>query len=306
MSWDRDPLWAKARLFFEQAFNESRDTSIFGLYCSFGLELLARSALAAISPTLLAEPNKEHKHLLYALNRGSSKVQRKSISATKVFYLCRILYLDFTDDDHKSALALINQRNEELHTGSAAFSTYKPNQWLAGFYHACQSLSSSMGESLESLFGKEEAKAASETIIENRNVVKQKIENLIESHRKVFESKSKPDRKKASEEAEKLGEKLSLLRHHRVKCPACNSVATIKGKIFGKEHVSHENDVIIERQAVAPTSFECTACGLKLEGYAQLDVAGLGGHYQRRTIYTPEEYYGLINPDNISMTILQK
>lgn len=299
MSWERDPLWAKAKLFFERAFDESRDEPIFGLYCSFGLELLARSALAAISPTLLAEPDKEHRHLLHALDRGSARVQKKSIPATQVFDLCRKLYAEFTDDDYKASLALINRRNEELHTGGAAFDEYRPNQWLAGFYHACHSLSSSIDESLESLFGEEEAKVASDTIIENRNDVKQKVESSIASHRRVFENGSEPDRTKATEEAERLGEELSGQRHHRVDCPACQCVATVQGRAFGKEHVSHEDDFIIERQAVIPTSFECSACGLKLEGYAQLDVAGLGGRYQRRTTWTPDDYYGLIDPDNI-------
>src|ERR1700733_8056848 len=39
MSWERDPLWAKARLYFEHAFREPRDDPRFGLWCSLGLEL---------------------------------------------------------------------------------------------------------------------------------------------------------------------------------------------------------------------------------------------------------------------------
>ena len=50
MSWERDPLWAKARLFFQHAFNTQRDDPTFGLWCSLGLELLARAALAVREP----------------------------------------------------------------------------------------------------------------------------------------------------------------------------------------------------------------------------------------------------------------
>ena len=39
MSWEREPLLTKAKLFFERAFNESRDEPLFGLWCSLGLEL---------------------------------------------------------------------------------------------------------------------------------------------------------------------------------------------------------------------------------------------------------------------------
>src|SRR5580692_11097907 len=81
VSWERDPLWAKSRLYFERAFAESREDPRFGLWCSLGLELLARAALASISPTLLAESDREHKFQLHALNRGSETVPRRSIGS---------------------------------------------------------------------------------------------------------------------------------------------------------------------------------------------------------------------------------
>jgi hypothetical protein len=71
MSWDRDPIWAKARLFFARAFDTQRENPAFGLWCSLGLELLARTALASISPTLLAEPHPEHKNLLHVIHKES-------------------------------------------------------------------------------------------------------------------------------------------------------------------------------------------------------------------------------------------
>ncbi|MEO9870942.1 hypothetical protein [Ekhidna sp.] len=43
---------------------------------ALGLELLARSAVAKVSPTLLAEPDKEHQNLLHALNLGSARLRR--------------------------------------------------------------------------------------------------------------------------------------------------------------------------------------------------------------------------------------
>src|SRR5713226_5553634 len=92
MSWERDPLWAKARLYFERAFEVPRDDPRFGLWCSLALELLARAALASVSPTLLAEPDREHKFLLHALNRGSQKTPRRSIGTAQVFDLCKTLF----------------------------------------------------------------------------------------------------------------------------------------------------------------------------------------------------------------------
>lgn len=300
MSWERDPLWAKARLFFEHAFDEPRDAPTFGLWCSLGLEMLARSALASISPTLLAEPDRDHKHLLHALNRGSERGSPKSITAAQVFGLCQTLFPDFTKHDFTAAMALVNRRNEELHSGGAAFDEYTPSQWLAGFYRVCSSLSAAMGESLTSLFGKDEASFAEKILIENRDNVKHEVLSAIAAHKKVFDAKQPDEQATARTEAEKLGLDLSTQGHHRVTCPACGCIATVQGRLFGKERVTHEEDGdIVVRQAVSPTDFSCSACELKLATYAELETAGLGEHHTHRTTYSPEDYYGLIDPDEI-------
>jgi hypothetical protein len=297
MSWERDPLWAKARLYFERAFQESREDPRFGLWCSLGLELLARAALASISPTLLAEPDKDHKFLLHALNRGSEKVPKRSIGTAQVFNLCRTLFVKFTEQEYIAALALVNRRNDELHTGASAFEEYPSRFWIVGFYRVCSALTEAIGESLESLFGEAEAKVALEVLTGTQAGVSHQVKSTIAAHHKVFDAKSETDKKALAESAEKEGQELAHKRHHRVKCPSCGCVATIQGEPFGQEHVTHKDDCIELRQAVLPRSFACSACGLKLQGYAELEAAELGGQYTRTTSFSPEDYYGLIDAE---------
>ena len=306
MSWERDPLWAKARLFFERAFSEERDGPIFGLWCSFGLELLARAALSSVSPTLLAEPDAEHKFLLIALNRGAERTPRKSIGIAQVLNLCRQLFREFTDEDLKVALAIVNRRNEELHSGAAAFEEYAARQWLASFYHACQSLCTVLGEPLTALFGEEEAKAASLMVLQNQNDVKQRVMSSISAYRKVFEGKPEEERLRVKALAEERGNKLATQKHHRVTCPACQCTATVQGTSFGKETVFNRDGEITVRQPVSPTDFACPACELGLHGYAELDVAGLGGQYTRTTTYSPEEYYGLVREEDLEAYVEER
>ena len=78
MSWERETLWIKSKLFFEKGFDEEKEGPYFGLWCSMGLELLARAAIANFSPTLLAEPDREQQNILHALGLGSSKSNKKS------------------------------------------------------------------------------------------------------------------------------------------------------------------------------------------------------------------------------------
>jgi hypothetical protein len=300
MSWERDPLWAKARLFFQHALNTQRDDATFGLWCSIGLEMLARATLASVSPTLLAQPDNEQKNLLHVVHKESELLFPKSIAATQVFELCRRMFPVFSEEDRKVAFALLNQRNAELHSGAAAFEEYRSSQWLAGFYHACRSLTTVLEESLEDLFGAQEAKFAEEMLAENRDNVKKEVLSAIAAHKRVFEAKQPDEQEAAKLEAEELGQKLSTQRHHRVTCPACGCTATVQGRPFGKEHVTHEESgEIVVRQAVSPTEFSCHTCGLTLATYAQLETAGLGDHYTRMTTYSAEEYYGLINPDDL-------
>ncbi len=292
--------------FFQYAFNTPRDDATFGLWCSLGLELLARATLASVSPTLLAQPDKEQKNLLHVVHKESELQLPKSIATTLVFDLCKRMFPVFSEEDRKVALALLNRRNAELHSGAAAFEEYRSSQWLTGFYHACRSLTTVLEESLKDLFGEQEAKFAEEMLAENRENVKKEVLSAIATHKKVFEAKQPDEQKAAKLEAEKLGQELSTKRHHRVTCPACGCTATIQGRPFGKEHVTHdESGEIVVRQAVSPTEFSCPACGLKLTTYAQLETAGLGDHYTRKTTYSAVEYYGLIDPDDLDSYIYE-
>ncbi|MFI5073233.1 MAG: hypothetical protein ACHP8A_20380 [Terriglobales bacterium] len=296
MSWDRDPLWAKARLFFERA--SGRDDAEFGLWCSMGLELLARAAVASISPTLLADPDKDQKYLLYALKRGSEKNPR-SIAMTQVLNLCGKLFPEFSPEIHTNVSALISRRNDELHSGNGAFQEYATRYWLTPFYRACDVLARAMGESLDTLFLPEEAAEAKRVLAESTQEVKTKVDREIGMHKGEFGKKTEEERTAATEKSKQEGEKLSHEKFHRVTCPSCGSVALVQGDLFGKETVTDIDGEIQVRQSVSPRILACSACGLKLSGYAELDAAGFGGSYSRTTTFSPEDYYGLVDPRDI-------
>ena len=296
MSWKRDDLWSKAVLFMSKAAEEDRERESFGLWAALGLELLARAAVSSVSPLLLADPERDQKNMLHALGFGSGSP--KSLATAQVLLLCRTLIPEFTDEELKSASTLISRRNNELHTGEAAFASFPTQIWLPGFYRCCKILAEFQGERLDALFGAEEAAAANETLKRTEESTVGKVRSLIAAHAKVFEVKEKEDQDRLAAEAEKQGQSLSRHGHHRVKCPACKSVSTVHGDTFGGERVEHGDGLIVIRQSVMPTRFACAACELKLSGYAELSAAAIADHYTRRTEYTPEEYYELIDPND--------
>jgi len=261
-----------------------------------GLELLARSTIAHFSPTLLAEPDRDHKNLLHALDLGSAKIQKKTITTNQVLTLCKILIPEFTDELLTVASAITARRNEEVHSGTAAFSEYPAQKWLGGFYKCCKILCEQQKETLDTLFGKEESDAANKILgeIEEKDLASTKA--LISAHKKVFESNEKDEKLRLISEAEKQGELLSHQRHHRIACPACGCAATVKGDLYGRVQIEHVDNEIITRQSVIPTEFNCKACGLKLSGYGKLKAGDVAEHFTHRVHYTPEEYYDLIDP----------
>lgn len=298
MSWEKEPLWTKAKLYFERGFTFPREDPRFGLWCALGLELLARAALASVSPTLLAASHSDHKHLLHALGRGSRGASGRSIPAVKVFELCEKLFQKFSQENVNAAMALVNRRNEELHSGAAAFEEYPCKFWLAGFYACCDVLTEELGETLELLFGTAEAQIAREALEKLEDETINKVTNLLATHKTSFLALSSSERKVATTKAKKLGRELSHQKHHRVSCPACGCVATVQGDRYGSENISYEDDTIIVRQPVSPRIFSCPACSLRLSGHDELRAASLATPYTRTSRYSPEEFYGLIHPDD--------
>lgn len=263
-----------------------------------GLELLIRSAIASVSPTLLADPDPSHQNLLHALNLGSVKSKRKSLITMQVLSLCQTLIPEFNESHFKVASAIINQRNEELHSGAAAFEEYPTQQWIAGFYKCCKILSEFQGESLRTLFNEDIDSEATVIFAEVEEEVIGKTKALIAAHKKVFEGKPEDKRTELKEEAQKNSDRLAFRGHHRVDCPACGCTATVFGEPTGKEHIENHDDCIIVKQSILPTKFSCNACELKLNGYSSLKANDIANHYTRKTTYSPEEYYDMINPDD--------
>src|SRR5262245_61154588 len=115
MTWDSDSLYSKAALYFERVQDEDRHSPAFAFWCALSLELLARSAVAKISPALLADATSHTDGILYALElpRRTEKPPT-SIGTKQVIELCELLVDRFEEDERKVALALAAFRNAEL------------------------------------------------------------------------------------------------------------------------------------------------------------------------------------------------
>ena len=78
------------------------------------------------------------------------------------------------------------------------------------------------------------------------------------------------------------------------------SSASVQGVPFGREHtILDRSGEIVVWQSISPTGLSCEACGLAFGTYAEIEMPGLADPYTRTTRWSPEDYYGLISPDDL-------
>src|SRR5207247_655569 len=102
--------------------------SLFPLWCSLGLEILARARLAFIHPVLLADPRQDGS-IMFSFGYDTPKETPRSIPAKSVFMRCQRAIPEFTEDDFKLCMTITARRNEELHTGAPAFEDLPNRLW---------------------------------------------------------------------------------------------------------------------------------------------------------------------------------
>ena len=280
-------LWQKAKLFTDRAFEADRGGSMFPLWATLALELLARAALAHVHPALLADPQKGA-NLLYALGH-STTAPPKSVSAKTVFARCKEIIPRFTETEEKHSMALVGRRNADLHSGELAFEQFQTASWLAGYFASCKVLVEFQEKTLEELFGPEEAAAAIEMIDEVTATVQAAV------NRKIADAKTAFDALEANErDARLLRPPPRINVENKVQpCPACGGHATVLGKVVSADEPRTEDGMLLRTINVLPTMLVCATCQLMLEDHGELHAAALGGQYNVTETLDPVEHFGI-------------
>ncbi|WP_436491561.1 hypothetical protein [Chitinophaga sp. ARDCPP14] len=290
--WEFDLLWSKCNVYTQKAISESRESPMFPFWCALALEFLGRATLSKIHPVLLADP-REGDNILYVFGFSKAEGPPKSIAAKTVFDRCFKIVPGFTKKELDACLKLIDRRNEELHSGSAAFADYSTKHWLADFYNACKILLEFLGFSLEILFGKSEGSAAEEMITEVDTKLLKAVKLSISKFAKSFAELSDAEK----ESKLKMGSEKALENHRSgtkiEKCICCNADGLLAGKVVSvSQDKLIDGDIIYER-IILPTSFTCYSCGFKLIDHQELVIADYGGQFTEQVVWDPSDFHGI-------------
>lgn len=284
MSWQSDDLLAKFRLYMTRAFDAERDSSVFPFWCFLGLEHLGRAVVASISPALLADPSSGDS-ILHAFGLADTG---KSVGSSTVFSRCRRIVETFSDEDVKFSNVLMDRRNAELHTGEAALEDLPQAFWLGGYFQIVEKLLNHLGRELAEVVPADELDWVAEVIASDRESVSGEVKKRINVCRQHFELRPPNEQSSARSDAEA---RTVTSSSRVVGCPSCGSRVGLRGSLKLRRNPRLRDDDLFTESVYLPSNLHCEACGLQLDGYAELDAAGFGGSYVETEVVDAQDYY---------------
>lgn len=290
--WDAQALYDKAQLYAERMIAAGEEDGEKLLWSALALELLARAALANVSPVLLVDAKKEtNLAYVFGLPVRESKFKPSSISIEQVFARLNNVVEGFIEQHREYCVVHMGYRSGELHSGDCPFEGLQ--NWEGPYYQAVEILLKSLGYELKEYLGDEEGETARKQIEAYADKGAQAVKKDVEDSKKAWAALEDAERVKGVAKAEAWA---TRDKGHREKCPACESVALVFGEPVGSPEREIDGDFITETQTMLPRKFECIACGLKISGLAKLTVVNLGAKFKNTQTFDGYELFAE-NPD---------
>lgn len=300
---NKDALYAKSQLYIRKALarKSSNELEEYQLWASLSLELLGKSALASMHPSLIADP--QHFQSLFAAAGVNVSTDIKTITAKTLFERLQHIIDRFDNKVKDFCNQVANRRNAELHSGDVPFAATQTEKWEAEFWYSVDVILGHMDKTLESWLGANDAATPLEILNNAKEAKKQSIEMRVERFRDEFYAMKKGDQDAALSKAKvhmpRDYRSLSGLNHEHIwtcECPSCGAVAFMGGEMVEEEVIDTNPDEYSVWETVerhfSGEAFSCPTCGLELEGFDELDFAELDLEHtetdEREMDYEPE------------------
>jgi len=250
--WDADALYAKAQRYAERMQGEPSDQWEHALWSSFALELLARAALANVSPALLADTNEKNwQHLFHSLGFKPTepKFFPRSIAIAEVLKRLKEILPDFDNELEAFCAAHTGRRNAELHSGATPFDGVEGAGWHAKYYRSCIVLLKSMGYELEEFVGEDEQAVANKLISALKDETAKSVKGDVSAHQKVWSAKLEDERSKLSLSASAWAIKQT---GHRVSARLARAMRSLKASRWPLPIKQSKRTRLQKRRSICP------------------------------------------------------
>jgi len=276
-------LFAKSQHYMQKALRRKSDGDVeeYQFWASLALELLGKSALAEIHPSLIADPT--HYPSLFAASGINVSADIKTITAKTLYERLRHALSAFGEKQQKFCQAIALRRNAELHSGATPFIAMELGAWEAEFWFASERILTGMNLGLDEWLGVETASAPKETLSHALEAKTKATELRIEDHRDRFLSNTKAQQTSMLEDAaaKRVYHYQSLFSIQydddwSASCPACTGKAYMAGDQISEEVVDEgEGPWEMVKKTFVPEEFHCPVCDLILLGQDEIKTAGL-------------------------------
>lgn len=286
-----EQLWNKSSMMIQRAIQARHlgDYSGFQLWAAITLELLGKATLSRIHPSLVVDPT-DPKGLLVA-SGYVTHLEYRTIPAKTLFErlhtLVNVKRFDKATKDF--CMSLAHMRNAELHSGELPFDGIRLETWLPKYWDTCVMLLEFQDQTLENFIGRPEAVAAREIIEDRTAALRKAVESRITKC--ILEVRSKYRQQIPSVIANQKRFLRSDEQEH-VRCPACRAYGIVEGVSVWEGDI--EDDLYtpwmqFKTVEYEVESFECDVCGLVLNTYEEVTLAGLDETFSK-TVYVEPRY----------------
>jgi hypothetical protein len=280
-AYDEEALWNKARLFINHAMDlaEPRTFDERALWASLTLELLAKAALAHVSPLLIAAPNEEGTNLLIASGLVPGDGTFISVAAKTLFQRCSKAFRPF---DAAQAQKIAAARNNYLHGGAASFTRIPEEAWWPSFWAQAVILLTAQDKDVDDFVGPDRIKIVDDHLARNKRNVEHKVEMLIAraAQRLDLIRSGTASARLAAQWSSPFDVKAYLAHSVKATCPACGATGTLEGdyelsSTMRHDQISEEDWETYVDLTVSADYFSCPQCRLVLNGYELIEAAEL-------------------------------
>ena len=159
-----EALFGKSKVYVQRALRckQAGDLDEYQLWASLALELLGKTCLARIHPSLIVNPQDQIS--LFAASGINIGTDIKTIATHTLYERLRHIAKRFDEGVKKFCDDISQRRNAELHSGEVPFKEMKLEAWEVRYWHAAQLILDRMDSSLEEWLGARQAKAPKELL----------------------------------------------------------------------------------------------------------------------------------------------
>jgi hypothetical protein len=277
------------------------------LWASLALELLAKAALARISPVLIAEPTEEGANLLASLGLIKGGDHSSSVRAKTIFTRCHRASRPF---DLKESSRFTQARNEYLHGPGVPFLAIPPDVWWPKFWAQMDILVRSMDKEMSDLVGPDREPIVDRYLSQNKKNIEDRTEALIaRARQRIAQRRAGTMTTRMVAEWSSVGDLTAWMKYRTPQqCPACDLEGVLEGDeeldrerertVFTGEtrydEAEYDYDYPTFTLTIAADYFSCPHCHLVLNRPEVVDQAGLPAAFEVESVenaeYTEPDY----------------